>query len=238
MARNVTVSSLTTQIRNRTDQGTSNGGYVSDSEVLDYINASYTELYDLLVSRGEDYYLASTTFATDGTNDTYALPANFDKLRGVEVLLGQGNAQYALTIPRYEFAERNRFSYRAQGASLAGRAGFAYHPEGNSLRFRPLPAANQTVRVYYVPACPFLANPTDTVDGVDGWEEYIVVDCGAKVAAKEESFELAALFLQQKAALKQRIESMARDRDQGMPRTRPDTRGMDGWGWGRGGWGW
>lgn len=72
---------------------------------------------------------------------------------------------------------------------------------------------------------------------VSPWLEYVVVDCTIKCKAKEESD--VGLEMAQKGALLERIETMARNRDAGAPRTVSDVRSSD-WpfngGWGSGGW--
>lgn len=66
------------------------------------------------------------------------------------------------------------------------------------------------------------------VDGVSGWEEYIICDVAIKCLAKEESD--ASVFMAQKLALEKRIEAAAENRDAGSPQTVADARrGMLGW---------
>lgn len=54
-----------------------------------------------------------------------------------------------------------------------------------------------------------------TVDGVNGWEEYLVVDAAIKALQKEESD--VSVLLAQKALLQRRIESAATNRDAAEP---------------------
>lgn len=56
---------------------------------------------------------------------------------------------------------------------------------------------------------------TQTMDWINGWEEYIVVDAAIKALGKEES-DVTVLGAR-KAALLQRIQSIAENRDQGAP---------------------
>ncbi len=76
---------------------------------------------------------------------------------------------------------------------------------------------------------------TTILDGVSGWEEYVVVDAAIKAMAKEESDP--SVLMAQKQGLLQRIESAAENRDAGSPARVSDSRGADferppGWGWG------
>ncbi len=74
-----------------------------------------------------------------------------------------------------------------------------------------------------------------TIDGVSGWEEYIVVDSALKAMGKEESD--VSLLGPQKLAMIKRLQDMAANRDAGNPATVADTQGSDLWqptgsGWG------
>jgi hypothetical protein len=66
-----------------------------------------------------------------------------------------------------------------------------------------------------------LVSDTDTVQGVSGWTEYIIVDAAIKMMQKEESD--VSVLMAQKQALLQRIEAMSQNRDAGMPSTVADA---------------
>lgn len=59
------------------------------------------------------------------------------------------------------------------------------------------------------------------VDGVSGWEEYILLDAAIKCMVKEESDPSS--FAAQKQALLQRVESAAENRNAGQPQTVSDV---------------
>lgn len=69
---------------------------------------------------------------------------------------------------------------------------------------------------------------TQTLDCFNGWEEYINVDCSIKILGKEESD--VSVMGARKAALLQRIESIAENRDQGAPGKTVDVQGNYLWG--------
>ncbi len=56
-------------------------------------------------------------------------------------------------------------------------------------------------------------NDSTLLEGISGWEEYVVIDSAIKAQIKQEG-DVAPL-LQQKADMKARIEAMAEARDQG-----------------------
>lgn len=60
-----------------------------------------------------------------------------------------------------------------------------------------------------------------SIDGVSGWEEYIILDAALKAMGKEE--DDVSLIAQQKIAMKQRLIDMAANRDAANPATIADT---------------
>lgn len=75
--------------------------------------------------------------------------------------------------------------------------------------------------------------PSQTVDGVSGWEEYIIIDAAIKCKDKEESD--VVVLAGRKADMKKRIEGIAANRDPGTAAKTADVSG-DVWntGWGGG----
>jgi len=81
------------------------------------------------------------------------------------------------------------------------------------------PVVNQVVQVF---------SYTQTMDWVNGWEEYIVVDCAIKMLGKEESD--VTVLGGRKAALLGRIQGVAANRDQGSAGKTSDVMGNYLWG--------
>lgn len=210
MARTVTLASLRTQVRQRADM--EHSGFVSDSELNTYINQSIAELYDLLVTKyGNDYYLASPyMFTTNTADDRYPLPADFLKLAGVDLVI---SADYRIALKPFMFQERNRLQNFGGIYDTLGRSNIRYRVEANEIVISPKPDGAVSLWVWYVPCSPLLVNDSDTFDGFNGWEEYVVIDAAIKAAQKEES-DVQVLFAQ-KAAMMKRIEEAAENRDQG-----------------------
>lgn len=215
MSRNVTLAALRSQARQRADQENSN--FISDSELDSYINASTAELRDIIVSAyGGDYNLENVTFATTGSTESYDLPSDFYKLRGVDV---NDTTNLSATdgwhvLKPFTFEERNDGDI-----NWSRRSGFLdfsrYRLVGNQIRFSPIPQTERAVRLWYISVSPVLTGSAETVDGVNGFEEYIVVDSAIKMMQKEESD--VSVLLGQKAQLLRRIEEMAANRDVGSP---------------------
>ncbi len=229
MSGTATLLQLRTTVRERCDMTNASGVYtnsfVTDSELNQYINNSYFELYDLLVQKyGDDYYVASPyQFTTDGSSQLYALPADFYKLLGVDLSLSNSPNSW-ITIRPFMFPNRNDYSV-PNFASFYGVTNLRYRLQGANLWLNPIPTGGQNMQIWYVPRMTELAADGDVCDGVSGWTEYIIVDAAIKCLAKEESD--TSVFMAQKQGLIQRIEAAAENRDAGNPQTVCDVRRYD-----------
>lgn len=210
MADTITLASLKTRCRERSDM--ENSGFISDSELVSYINSSYAQLYDLLVSRFEDYYTTTTSSVVASGDNSISVPADFYKLLGVDYQL---SGDSYTTVNKYNFQNRNRRDGLARTSQSR-----QYRLINNAIELLPKTNAQGTYQLWYVPRITRLADDVDTLDGVNGWEEYIVIDTAIKMLSKEES-DIAALLIE-KRAMEDRIEAMANNRDS-EPETVTDT---------------
>ena len=138
----VALSDLRTLVRQRADQ--ENSQFVTDEELRQYINRGYAELYDLLVTNAtsEDYFLKSSTVTLVSGTQTYDLPADFYKLRGVDLNMGSDT----FPLRRYNFPQRD------VGSRYSVPYRYRYHIQGSSLRLTPSPSTNDTLTVWYIPS--------------------------------------------------------------------------------------
>lgn len=217
-----------------------NSEFVTKSEWNTYINQSYFELYDLLVQKfGDDYYVAppvefTTTGASlydlpNGTNYSGA-PALY-KLLGVDLAIAAGSTGW-LTLRKYEFIQRNNYVFPQLTTNFLGVGSLRYRLIGGQVGFIPYPAANQQIRLWYIPRMTTLLQDTDILDGISGWTEYVVVDAAIKAKMKQED-DITALMAR-KQMLLERIEAAAENRDAGEPEKISPVRSRYG-SWG-GGW--
>lgn len=243
--------SIRTQSRQRADKVNSN--VVTDAEWNNYIAQSYYELYDILVTIYEDYFLApGAQFITDGTTQFYPLPngllsfinyttqtsyvaPSFYKLLGVDLALSTAqNAQ--TTMAKFNFEDRNKFLYPNSASTIYGVFNMQYRLMGNTIEFIPVPTANQPITLWYIPRINTLLQDTDVSTlGFSGWMEYVIIRSAYLALMKEESFDSAQGLLLQLAALNKRIEETSANRDAGRPDTITDVRsgylGENGSGW-------
>ena len=182
-----------------------NQTFISNAEWNTYINQSYLELYGLIVNAfGNDYFTQSPAtgyqFTTTGTTQFFALPTDFFKLLGCDVQT-TATGQWIPVRP-FTFAERNDLQ----------------NVNGN------IPAAGQVMRLFYVPRATQMTLDADTIDGVNGWEEYIIIDAAMKAMAKEES-DVSVLVLRKQAII-DRLNSEVENRDANGPLRVTDVSGQ------------
>ena len=205
-----TLATLRDRVRQRSDMEQKEG-FISDSELNQYISDSYAELYDLLVSRFEDYYVADPLEFSISSGSTYALPSDFYKILGLDRALS-GTEYYTVRPFVFEDRNRRRIADRLRGVYPQVR----YRIVGDNIRISPEDQATGDYRLWYVPSHTALSSDSDTVDSIvtrNGWEEYIIVDASIKCLQKEES-DVSVLFAQKQDLIK-RIEEMAQNRDAG-----------------------
>lgn len=221
-----------------------NSQFVTMTEWNSFINRAMFELYDLLVTVYEDYYVGTPfSFVANGSSYLYALPTGsntftnsitgatftppaFYKLIGVDLGLNNTTNSY-VTINKFNFIDRNKYLYPTPGGNIYGVFNLQYRVMGNNIEFIPTPTAGQIIRLWQIPRLTMLLNDTDTTTvGISGWAEYIVVRAAKYALDKEESdtSKLDAELLY----LKDRIETSAPNRDAGQPEKISDIRSVSG----------
>lgn len=153
----VTLGQLVLQARQRADMVRSE--FLSASEWRVNVNNSLKEVYSEEVQRwSSDYHVNEPyQFITTGDTEVFDLPDNFWKLLGVDLVVAASPPNNLITIPRFNFGERNKY-VGANSTSWFGRQFMAYRLRGNQLWLRPLPAGGQTINVWYIPKCPQLVD--------------------------------------------------------------------------------
>lgn len=249
----MTLSQIRLEAKQRADRVNSN--FVSDPEWRGYINKAMFELYDLLVTEYEDYFLGEPiALICDGSTAAFTLPNGsntflrgndlsqsftpppFYKLMGVDLALSNATNAF-VTVNKFNFSDRNRFVYPNTASTIYGVFNLQYRVMGNKIRFIPTPAGGQALQFWYIPRLAELLQETDTTDiGISGWLEYVIVRSAKYALDKEESdsskLDAELLFL------KARIEEAASNRDAGMPDTISDVNNgnwANGWSGGRNG---
>lgn len=228
-----------------------NSQSIQTPEWNSFINLAADELYDLITTTFEDYNMYQPVyFNTDGSSSRYPLPDGVTtfltaagatitpppiyKLSGID--LGLNNAANGfVTLPKYNFIDRNRYVFPNTASTIYGVFGLQYRFIGNVIQFIPQPSSAQPIGLWFIPRRTQLLLETDICDGYGGWNDYIIARAAKYALDKEESdttkLDAEILFL------KQRIEEAAPNRDEGQPDTISDSRNASGFGPdGGGGW--
>ena len=209
-----TLSVLISEVRSLADMVGST--FVTDAEITNWLNLELGALYDALVTKHEDYFLAASPQAITcgGTTGTVALASDCYKVMGVDVQLSNTEWQ---PVRRFQFAERNQNT-----GTLSGECSYRYRLMGSNIVLDPIPASGTKFRVWYAPTMTRLASASDAIALGNGWERHAVLGAAAKALMKEESD--ASGLLAEQARLRVDIEKAMSNRDSGEPARIADTR--------------
>lgn len=198
------------------------------------INQAYYELYDILITSYEDYYVADRLIIpTDGSSNLYDLPngANYSaadafyKLFGVDMGINNSSDAF-VSLKKFDFIARNKFVFPQLTTGALGLANLEYRLVGQKIMFIPVPASSQSIGIWYFPRLTTLLQDTDVMDGISGWTQYVITRAAKYALDKEESdtskLDAEILFL------KSRIEESAVNRDAGQPDCISNTRAWAG----------
>ena len=215
MSESVTLALLKTQVRETANM--ENSQFVSDAELARYIDLSYARLYNMLIKADDNYYtIGPTEFTVPTGSNSFALPTDFFKLMGIDCKFG--SSWYP--IKPFEMAERGRW-VNANKLAYVGLINIAYKIMGSNIIFYPQESVSGSYRYWYIPQRTPLVLDTDTMDGLQGFQRFVVIDAAIKCSQKEEA-DCSAL-LEEKNEIIAEINSMARNSDMGYPKKVQDT---------------
>ena len=173
----VLVSELITRIKQRTNNEYTSGEFVSESELIQLIRTKHEELYGYLVRYGIHQLEDTQTITANGAA-TYSLDSDFYSVLGVY----RADGDRRLPLKRHDH-------YTMPVTTSTGDA-VSYRIMNGAVQFYPVPTSG-TYSVVYIPKAEAtdgsaVAATTDSIEGVNGWEEYIVIACSIAVKQKEE----------------------------------------------------
>lgn len=187
MARGNTLAGLRAEVRGRAD--IENDPHYTDAEINRFINQSCAALHALLCDVNEGFFRTQATYPTVAGAETLAVSKDpntgadngFYKLINVEInangvwgKLGRASDEQRTRARGYPSAPRGYQLRRAQGGTV-------------TLLLVPVPDAVYSIVVTFLPSFVDLVADGDLYDGLDGWEEWVVLDAAIKCALKEES---------------------------------------------------
>jgi len=236
----------------RADRVDSN--FVTLPEWNNYINQAAYELYDLLITIDEEYFIADPiqfqsvpnqsvyplpdgqrVYTNGNTGDTNYVAPPFYKFKGQDLGLNTASNAF-VTVNKFTFMDRNRYVFPNTASTLYGVFNLQYRLQGiDKVKFIPTPSSGQNLQMWYIPRLPQLVADTDLTNiGISGWLQYVIVRAAKYALDKEESntdkLDSELIFL------KQRIEETSANRDTAQPDRITDVR--QNWSWGNQGGGW
>ncbi len=181
-------------------------------KLLGLVNNGVQGLHDILTDAfGTDYVMSSVPFTASANVPTYQFSASigiddFYKVRGVDV---QVNGTQFQELKPYMFNERNMYARNQAYGYSSNYYGpyYRYRVQGDEIKIIPTPQAGTVFMLHYTPTATLLVSGSDTVDGINGWEDYIVVDAAIECLQPEGGD--TTVLERRKMQLKQRIEEMA-----------------------------
>jgi len=197
MPISITVSDLVTRAAQRAYVDvTGTGGPVTTTEVIGLTNTHYRRLYQKLARKAPWRFVTDTTITTVASTINYALPSDY--LFSIAVY---ANEESDLRRPLKNLNDTDRVCYRS-------------------------PQGVYAVTHRYVPTPSALTTTSNTIDGVCGLDEWVVVNVARDIRIKTQlAFDDLTFELQE---LNQDILDVA-GRDLGMPEMATDVETVDRW---------
>lgn len=215
--RPVDLTTLRQRVRRRTDTENEIARF-PDTELDDAINEGIAQFHAERVRiRGQGFDEATTLFSTVAGTETYDLPATL--LNVVKVWTKLDGAEFQLT--GYEEPDTDGL---VEPASWAMIRNVGFRIVGSQVSLRPIPDAVHTVYIKYVSTAVKLTAPSNTVDGVDGLEEFIVAWAGKRFAMKNEASGMVAMFDNEMVSNLDRLRALEHARNAANPPRMQDVR--------------
>lgn len=207
----VTLSGLIYRAQSRADMVNSN--FVSSGEWNTWANSAYSDLYDRISQADPERYCNDVTFTV--TSGSHTLPADFYKLLRVDLLYAGASAPTQFwTLRKFNLLEED--SMQGPGWTVAQGPACRYRLRDGAIVFTPQPTGSQTIRLLYLPAITPMQAATDTIDGVDGWEEKIVLDMAIAALLKENATDVSPLMAERQR-WEEKITALSNERDVALP---------------------
>ena len=180
MARNVTLTNLREDVRQRCDlPAYSTSTFITETAVTRMINVSLQSLYaKLMEAWGEGYFTTSASLATVADTATTALPSDFVKLTKLVWLRGTDD------VVDVHLAQSDDYGF-TQWASRAWDRPL-YRLRQGTILWVPKPNQVYNLVCEYVQAPADLSSGGDTFDAGPGWDEYVVLDVARKVFERQD----------------------------------------------------
>lgn len=163
-------------------------------------------------TNGETLTDTSTGTGVIGSNNGGIGAGDFYQLRGLDV---QVNGTFWAPLKPYQWKDRDTFQSAVLYAGIVGPY-YRYRLQAQNMILQPAPSSQNLIQFSYTPAYPPLVNLTDTLDSLNGWEEWVVLQAARMCLINEESdtSQIERQLSEQEA----RITKLAAARNTGEPK--------------------
>jgi hypothetical protein len=239
----------------RMRSGYQNTSFVTDPEVLNWVNDYAAKMYDIINAQDENIYTTPYAFAmpdsvlatayTTATLGTpppnyAALPSNMDRVQGLDFFGALFSATPANGTPpasigqarptvvhMFSVQERNstRFMYKAMGR-IAGT---------EVIQVVPFDQAAGGYQLWYIPQFVPLTISTSLDNIMQRFNEYVSLGAGMMILSKAKRRDALASLREDFVAAEKRVRTMSNNRDSEAEQggTAADGHYTDGWPFGR-----
>lgn len=214
MAYTVSLATLTRRVLQRVNmENAAVNQFLKSGELTDLINGAIAEWIDEVrgTTWNGTYNRSSQTIPTVAGTQLYALDPTFLSLISVDVFISGGSV---ISAQPYQEEQRNAFRNAPTAYGWGMAAPVYYQIQGTSISFIPIPQSVYSVTVNYVPTAPTLTQQVDTIDCINGWEEFIVLNVAIKCATKAGQMATVPVLDGMLEKQRARIRSLAPRRDQ------------------------
>ncbi len=219
MARVRTMEDLIADCRNRTNM--ENSPLLTDDEIQELLNQELAELYNhIWTNEDKPYYRNQAVYTVTGTNDSIQ-PLPIDFLSAQEVMLEYNG--YTTNMLPFMASEHAMYLNTGYTLYMTGLLP-VYRIQAGNIEFLP-PGQAMTVTVFYTPCLSRLVNPSDTFDGINGWEVSAIYGTCAQMLQKEDSDP--SFYESRKARILNDVDAWAAKRDAANPERVQETVAYD-----------
>lgn len=168
--------SLRTQVRRLVDESTAE--FWTDTDVDESLELGFLEVWNEVVSRGQDWSVRTSNISVVSGTELYDLPDNVMRMRRVSRANTDG------TFTKIPPLRSLNSTFGTGGTNLStSSAGVRFYIEGSQIGFRPKPTAAFTVQLVYIPNHVSMVTGTASAggsstitlaSGSDGRDDYYV----------------------------------------------------------------
>lgn len=214
MARNFSVGDLVTRMRKIGDwenldaDYSEAGSYMDSGTLIGFLDQAHAYAWDLYADADEGWNMTRSTVTLSGGSGS--VPSDMGKLRMVQVADGDG----------WRPLSRATSDDDSVGTGWVGGA-LSCRLVGDSIEVVPQDGTT-SVRLTYTPVAPVLSSSLQTVDGVDGYDQVVVLRACilGRIREEKDYRDLQQQLGEYEARMRQSIQR----RDRGVPAHTRDRR--------------